>query len=302
MTLFGIILIACSALMHAGWNLICKSRNPSAAFFLISTGASIAAMLPLTVYFMPIISKLPSAVWMLLVITGVIQAVYYICLGNAYRVSEISIAYPLAKAMPVLFVPAVTMVLSLGKQLNNIALIGMVLVSIGCIILPMSSFRTLTLRNYYMKGFVFIFGAAMTTTAYTIIDSEALKIFHQTGIAGYLQAAIIYVGLENILIELFLISYILFHRQERRILSEMVHEGMLRYPMFSGVICTASYTLVLFAMMLASNVSYIAAFRQLSIPLGAIFGIILFNERSTMPKLAGIFFIFVGLLIVGIYK
>jgi uncharacterized membrane protein len=68
------------------------------------------------------------------------------------------------------------------------------------------------------------------------------------------------------------------------------------------VICTSSYTLVLIAMMLATNVSYIAAFRQLSIPLGAILGIILFKETATRPKFTGIIFIFLGLLIVGLFK
>ncbi len=302
MPLLCIVLIACSALMHAGWNLICKSRHPSGAFFLVSTAASIMVMSPLTIYFAPVITKLPLAVWVLLIVTGIVQAVYYICLGNAYRVGEISIAYPLAKAMPVMFVPAVTIALSIGKQLNQTALLGMVLVSLGCLILPMPSFRAIFLRRYLSKGFIFIFGAALTTTAYTIIDSEALRIFRQADITGYLQTALVYIALENILIELVLILYVLLNRRERQTLREMVHSKVLQYPAVSGVICTTSYTLVLLAMMLASNVSYIAAFRQMSIPLGAIMGIILFKESSTRPKLTGIIFIFIGLIVVGLFK
>jgi uncharacterized membrane protein len=302
MTWFCILLIACSALMHAGWNLICKSQNPSGAFFLVATGASIGAMLPVTIYFLPIMRYLPQAVWILLLITGIVQAAYYICLGNAYRLGEISVAYPLAKAMPVLFVPAVTMALSLGNQLNGAALIGMLLVSLGCVILPMPSFRAISPRNYLKNGFIFILGAALATTAYTIIDSEALRIFRRAGVAGYIQTAVIYIAWENILIELFLALYMLFNKEERQMLRKMIHDGSLHYPAISGVICTASYTLVLLAMMLASNVSYIAAFRQLSIPLGAVMGIILFKESSTSPKVAGIALIFIGLLVIGLFK
>ena len=49
-----------------------------------------------------------------------------------------------------------------------------------------------------------------------------------------------------------------------------------------------------------ANVSYVAAFRQLSIPLGAIFGMTLLNEPRYLPKKTGITAIFIGLVLAGI--
>jgi len=49
-----------------------------------------------------------------------------------------------------------------------------------------------------------------------------------------------------------------------------------------------------------SNVSYVAAFRQLSIPLGAIFGMAFLKEPRHLPKIVGIAVIFVGLVLVGV--
>ena len=302
MPILAISLIAISALLHAGWNLICKSCHPSAAFFLISTGASVLVSLPVTFYYLPVLSRLPYTVWIFLILTGIVQALYYTSLGNAYRLSEISIAYPLAKSIPVLLIPVITITLGLGTKLGTGALIGMLLVSVGCMILPLPSFRQLSLRNYLGKGFVFILGAALTTAAYTIIDSEALRVFRSAKIVGYLPTALIYIVWENILIEIFLIPLVLLRQRERRTLWAIRTEGGIRYPAISGVICSISYLLVLLAMMLAGNVSYIAAFRQLSIPLGAILGIFLFKERSNPPKLAGIVMIFIGLLLVGLWK
>ncbi|MFZ2095115.1 MAG: hypothetical protein WAV05_00625 [Anaerolineales bacterium] len=43
----------------------------------------------------------------------------------------------------------------------------------------------------------------------------------------------------------------------------------------TGLLIIGSYDLVLAAMEYADNVSYIAAFRQLSIPIGAILGILI---------------------------
>ena len=49
-----------------------------------------------------------------------------------------------------------------------------------------------------------------------------------------------------------------------------------------------------------SNVSYVVAFRQLSIPLGVIFGLIFLKEPRFYPKFMGTFIIFIGLIFVAI--
>jgi uncharacterized membrane protein len=49
-----------------------------------------------------------------------------------------------------------------------------------------------------------------------------------------------------------------------------------------------------------TNVSYVAAFRQISIPLGAVLGMVFFNEPRFKPKIIGITVIFAGLILVGI--
>lgn len=296
----AILLVAVSALTHASWNLICKSRQPSGAFFLISTGASILAMSPLTLCFLPLIPRLPVRMLVLLLSTGIVQAAYYVSLGNAYRLSEISVAYPLARAVPVLLVPLVTTILGLGTPLGTGAMTGMVMVCTGCVILPLPSFRGFRASSLPRQGLLYILGAAAATTAYSIIDSEALKIFRETGLVGPLSAALIYVAWENLMIEVFLFGYVLLTPGER-VAFHRFRTGMgWRMPAFSGVICTSGYALVLLAMMFAGNVSYIVSFRQLSIPLGAILGIILLREKPTRPKIAGIILISAGLLVVGL--
>jgi len=44
-----------------------------------------------------------------------------------------------------------------------------------------------------------------------------------------------------------------------------------------------------------------AAFRQVDIPLGAVLGILIFKEKVTYPKLAGVALIFAGLVVVALY-
>jgi drug/metabolite transporter (DMT)-like permease len=66
----------------------------------------------------------------------------------------------------------------------------------------------------------------------------------------------------------------------------------------TGLLILGTYGLVLAAMEYATNVSYIAAFRQLSIPLGAVLGILVQKEPAYPPKLASIGIIFAGLVLI----
>ena len=68
----------------------------------------------------------------------------------------------------------------------------------------------------------------------------------------------------------------------------------------TGIGIYLTYGLVLASMNYVSNIGYVAVFRQLSIPLGAMFGIILLKESRYPPKILGIIMIFIGLVFVGL--
>jgi uncharacterized membrane protein len=66
------------------------------------------------------------------------------------------------------------------------------------------------------------------------------------------------------------------------------------------VIIMVTYALVLASMAYVRNVSYVAAFRQLSIPIGAFLGIALQGEPPYRPKLVGVASVTVGLVFVAV--
>ena len=55
----------------------------------------------------------------------------------------------------------------------------------------------------------------------------------------------------------------------------------------------------LISLAFVDNVSYVVAFRQLSIPLGAAFGMLALKEPGYRPKLAGILVMVTGLVLVA---
>lgn len=70
------------------------------------------------------------------------------------------------------------------------------------------------------------------------------------------------------------------------------------HPYLAGAFAAYAYLLVLLAMNLVTNVSYIQAFRQLSLPVGMALGFIILKEKFTMPKIVALALILGGLAVV----
>ena len=143
MTLHAAALIITSAFMHAGWNFISKRRSPSLAFFFVSAVFAAITISPILFIHRHVLSLVPTAVWHLVLATGLAQMVYFFGLAGAYKRGDISLAYPLARALPVLFVAAISLLWGNGGQIGRLGLLGMILITAGCIILPLPHFQKL---------------------------------------------------------------------------------------------------------------------------------------------------------------
>lgn len=286
--------------MHAGWNLACKSKTPSAAFFVLSTSSSIVLMIPLYLYFIPRLGQVPTPVWGLLVATGFAQAFYYISLANAYRLNEISLSYPLVRSLPVLLVPLVCYLIGYGKPVSALSWTGMIIVTVGCIILPLTNLKTVMVKRHMCYPLLFIFLAALGVTAYSIIDSKGLELL-KSGEQPFstLQTALFYIAFENLAILGFLCLYIALSPQEAFHLRTICKQS-LRYPLMAGPTSTSAYTLILVAMQFASNVSYVVAFRQISILITVLLGTLILKEKITRLKMTGTALIFTGLILAAL--
>ena len=301
MTPIAIILVGTAAALHAIWNLLGKRQNPSAAFFLIATLAAVVALSPLLIYHRQVLAIIPSSVWRLIVVSSVFEVIYYTALAGAYRNGEMSLVYPLARALPVLMITTVSELLGVGKPISPWGLVGIVAVVAGCLILPMRTLREIRLNNYRHRWCLLAIIAAVGTTGYTLIDNEALKQMRAlpgTGM-GTVQVTVFYLAITSVVIAAYMSVYVALYRPERSRLRELRQKGMSS-AITAGLIIAVGYSVVLVAMAFTSNVSYIAAFRQLSIPLGAMLGIVVQKEPLTTPKVVGTAIALAGLLLVAV--
>lgn len=301
MSLTAALLIIVSAFMHAGWNFISKRRNPSLAFFFVTAVFATLAISPILFIHRGVLGGVPTAVWQLVLATGIAQGIYFFGLAGAYRQGDISLAYPLARALPVLFVALISLLLGNGGQIGRIGLIGMGLITAGCIILPLPHFRQLKLHNYQDAVILMALVAAVGTTGYTLIDDQALRQMRVAIPLENSQITLIFIALQTSSTALMLGLATLVSPAERRQLRQIgQNRTLLLTSLLTGVVIMSTYGLVLAAMAYVSNVSYVAAFRQLSIPIGAVLGLTLQQEPRYAPKLLGIGIVSVGLILVGI--
>jgi drug/metabolite transporter (DMT)-like permease len=299
MTPVAIILVTISAFVHAFWNLLSKRQNPSTAFFFVASVFAALCFSPFLLVNRSTFALIPGRVWMWVGLTSLFEAVYFIGLAGAYRHGDMSVAYPLARAIPVVLVALLTTILSLGKPLNLMGVGGILLVVLGCLLLPIRSLRQVRLRDYLSRCCLLAGLAGIGTTGYTLIDNQALFDLRAAPGIGLtkIEIAFFYLALGSIAIAIVMGVYVLVSRSERAALTKTWRERK-RMAFITGLLIIGTYGLVLAAMEYANNVSYIAAFRQLSIPVGATLGIVIQKEAAYPTKLASIAIIFAGLVLI----
>jgi uncharacterized membrane protein len=296
-------LLICAAVAHAAWNFQGKRLNPSAAFFLVATVAAAIALTLAIVWLGDRLRHAPQELWWLLALSGASQALYYIGIAGAYQAGQLSIAYPLARAVPILVVAAVSVALG-ADRIGSLGLLAMLVVALGCLALPMRHFRDVSLSNYLNRSGAFALLAAAGTVGYSLTDSRALALLtspeggHEPLSRG--AASVLFLAMESWSTVVVLGAWTLALPGQRQQLGTMRRQRRLIEASVTGLVIAVNYGMVLAAMTLVRDVSYVVAFRQLSVPLGAALGMMLLNEPAHVPKLVAIAVITVGLVLVAI--
>lgn len=296
----AIILLLIAAFAHAGWNVVGKKEHPSAAFFLLASLTGVVLMLmPVLVWQASMIERIPARVWICLPITGIFQAAYYGSLAGAYRTGEMSIAYPVARSSPLIIVTIVSLCLQQGREIGTGCLAGIVMVVGGCFLLPMDAWSDFRVRNYLNRSCALALLAAFATAGYTLTDNWALKELRQIEGVSVAGGTVLYSLLESVTASAWLGVYVLVLPYERGQLSPAWRGGRWR-ALLMGVGVVVAYTLTLISFAYVRNVSYAAAFRQVSILVGVFFSAWLLHERISRQRWVGTVVIFLGLILIAI--
>jgi drug/metabolite transporter (DMT)-like permease len=286
---FVILIIIISTFMHAGWNLLARFNHSERAFyFKMLLITLIAGAVPAIWSEIQTRSMTPTA-WWCVTGSGIFAAFYLFFLARAYEESDFTVVYPVARALPVIFIAFIDV--ARGRQLTPYGWLGILLVALGCILVPQHSFRDLRLKNYLTKATMWMFLAALGTVGYTFLDKIAAEVVQQgpdtAARYGYFYFAISF------------FPYILFLKflpgekplQDSR-------DWKLAVP--AAIFGFGAYWLILWAYQLSPYASYIVAFRQFSIVIGAVLAFIVFKEKGVAVRMIGAVLIVAGLILIAV--
>ncbi len=298
MNFTAVLLVIFSAFMHAGWNMFSKSISPTAGFFLLASWGTVFCFAPVFFLAMGILPLLSAAIWAKLLIAGLFQAVYYLGLAGAYSRGALSIAYPLARSFPLFILVVLAYMTGKGHHFSAFGLTGLGVIIGGAIILPMNAFGDLRLANYLNPSCAFALVAALGTAGYSFVDDIAMNaIKGLDDISPDWARAMLYLVLESAVTALWLHFLLLFFKRSRAAFKKE-YKVLLKPALKAGLAIGATYGLVLLAMTQAVNVSYVVGLRQLSIPIGALFGIFVLKEQGSFPRYLGVGMLFLGLVLI----
>lgn len=290
MTPFVITLVFISTFMHAGWNLLSRYHHSERLFYQrMLTITLIVGTVP-AVWSEIVTRSMTTTAWACVIFSGFAAAVYLFALARAYEASDFTIVYPVARSLPVIFVAIIDVLR--GRYLTEFGWVGIFLVTMGCVLVPLRSFDDFKLGNYFNRASLWMVLAALGTVGYTLLDKIAAEVVQQ-GAATAARYGFFYFAFSYP-------PYLLFMRAFK----QETHATSRKEWIFVAVATLfgfGAYWLVLWAYQLSPYASYIVAFRQFSIVIGAILAFLIYKEQGVKVRLSGALLITLGLVLIGVW-
>lgn len=296
-----LLLVLVSCVLHAGWNLQVKRWNTTPGFFLVATLLTVAVTTP---FFWLAgggrVSEAPPILWLCLLLTGLCQALYYLCLARAYRHGDLSLVYPLARTTPLFVVPLAGLVRD--EWPTAMALTGILLAVAGCFVLPRprldfwSERRVGKLCSGHASRWAL--ATALASSGYTVADAVGMAALRP--VLPGMRGAFFYGYLEGLATVLWMSLPLLAGTGRKEIVR--VWHGERGRALLIGSLIFLTYLLILWAYSLTDRVAYVAGMRQLSLVLGVLGGIHFLNEPRSAPRLTGSFIIVIGLALIALAR
>jgi drug/metabolite transporter (DMT)-like permease len=272
----ALALVLTAALLHATWNLAIKGASGVGAdrvpFVGIYIAISVGLWVPVGVVWLLATGEQPTWSWLgAPVVSALLHVTYQLVLQRGYAEGDLNLVYPLARgAGPLLtFLVAVTV---LGQHPGAFEVAGVLAVVAGVVLISLGDGIAVHARAGVVWGLV----TGATIAAYTLWDNHSVNGLDVPPVPYFV------IGL---VAQLPFLGVLLARRADPVPLRE-VWRGA-RMPILVVATCSPlAYLLVLRAMQLAP-VALVAAARESSIVVGAVFGWLVLREPRPARRLVG---------------
>ena len=252
------VLILASAILHAIVNAQVKISDDG----LLTRGCMNAVALIVALPFIAVVPPPDASLWTILIAAMLVHGLYPFFLAGAYRHSDLSVAFPVARGIAPLCVTLLAW-LALGATLSTGKLLGICLLCAGVAAFALERFRPG--NPGHRKGFALAVCTGCIVAVYTVIDGVGLRT------AGDPNTYIVWLF---VLDGLFVSSIVALAR--RNSVAPFLRNNW-RKGLLGGVLGVMTYGLALYALSMGSLVE-IAALRETSVVFAALIGALLLRE------------------------
>jgi len=286
--MFVLLILLLSAVMHGVWNLLVKKSRDKQTFLWL---ALITILFLFFVPFVLIMKPFPVVGWTFIIISGTVEAGYYLLLGKAYQNGALSLVYPIARGFAPLFVTLFA-VLFVHEHISTLGYVGIFCIAGGI--------YTVNLESFTVRGFLAPFRAfAQSAARLAVLTGLIIAVYSvldKRGVAFVHPATFIYL---KCLVTTVVMAPFMFFRKRKQAAAEWNTNN--RSIIAVTVLLMSAYLLVLFAMT-GTNVSYVSSIREVSIVFSALLGTVLLKEPFVEKKIPGAVLIVAGIILIACGK
>ncbi len=286
MTLDNLALILGSTLVHVFANTAFKRSKTPTIFSWGMLAAAVVLYSPLWLSF--------HFSWFILAIvclSGLLDAMYFLSMSQAYRRADLSVAYPLARGTaPLLLVVWAT--LFLAERPSVVGYLGIALVAFGLYTVNLEGAHDWLrpLRSLREPGPRWALVAGLFISLYTALDKYGV---FSTGLAPmtYTYQTLVWTVI-------WMTPFVLAQHRWPQVRAEW--RASWPWLALTGLATLAAYGLVLIAVRRGAPVSYAGAIREFSVVLGAIVGWRLLGESRGLARVLGAALVALGVIAIAL--
>ena len=292
----GLVIVA--AVLHAGWNVLLKTSGDPlrTAVRLQAIGTAVLAPLGVLAWFASGRPAIEPGGVALALGSGVLEAVYFLCLSAAYGRGDLSLVYPLARGSAPLLSIMVGIGL-LGERLGLPAAAGVAALVAGILLVarPWRALRATGRDHRGAIGFALATGASIA--AYSAVDRVGVRILEPWLYGAFLA----------VFATVILAAAVAIGRRAHLLSVPAVADRPTSFwrDGAAGVLSLTAYLLILFAYSQAP-LAAVAPLRESGIVLAAAWGALRLGEsngrREAITRIAAAALVVVGAILLAISR
>jgi uncharacterized membrane protein len=283
-----IALVVLAAFIHASWNLLSKRAAAAGPTFVFAYNlVACIAYAPWVIWLIArgaLTWSLPIAGCILL--SALVHLAYSLCLQRGYQVADLSVVYPVARGTgPTL--SSLGAFLLLGEAPSFRGLLGLAAVVIGIGLISTQGNLAAFRKPGGQAGVRWGAATGLLISIYTVVDAYGVKRLS--------IHPVVLDWLSNLLRFILLAPVVLRDLDRARALMQ----GRWLLAIGVGLLSPLSYILVLAALDMGAPLSVVAPTREMSMMIGALFGMLVLRETVGVWRLAGCLVLAAGVVLLG---